>query len=280
MSQKKEKYARELGRRMSDAEYRLSRLEDAEVVSGPDDAFEEHLIRERYYAECKEHVRDKAHADRRMRRILEAEEAARSWKAVAYGALVTAIIVLIIAIAAVKAKAIDPAPQETAPTNELEILTPETMTHSEDDSKNTPVLESNLTQIADSDKVAEDFENENIEVALLAGATTIDDCTVTHYCICKECCGKDPDHPDYGVTASGLYALPNITVAVDPNVIPLGSDVLVDYGDGEIYFYVAADTGSGVAGNHIDLCVKDHQTAVELGRKTATVYWINHDEVI
>lgn len=49
MSQKKEKYARELGRRMSDAEYRLSRLEDAEVVSGPDDAFEEHLIRERYY---------------------------------------------------------------------------------------------------------------------------------------------------------------------------------------------------------------------------------------
>lgn len=153
MSQKKEKYARELGRRMSDAEYRLSRLEDCEVVSGPDDAFEEHLIRERYYAECKEHARDKAHADRRMRRILEAEEAARSWKAVAYGALVTAIIVLIIAIAAVHAKAVEPAPQESAPENELAILSPETTTHPEDDAKNTPVFVTDLNQINDSDKV-------------------------------------------------------------------------------------------------------------------------------
>ena len=88
MSQRKEKYARELGRRMAEAEYRLDRLEetgvtgeprdifDVEVISDTDDAFEEHLLRARYTAECKENARNKAHADRRMRRILEAEEAA------------------------------------------------------------------------------------------------------------------------------------------------------------------------------------------------------------
>lgn len=279
MSQRKEKYARELGRRVTDVENRLDQLAIIGVDTAneesfcADDAFEEHLLQARYTAECKENARNKAFADRRMRRILEAEEAARSWKAVAYGALVAAIIVLIIAIAAVHAKATEPVPQESAPANELAILIPETTTPAENDAKKEPVFVTNLTQIADSDEVAEDFENEKIEAALLDGATTIDNCTVTHYCICKECCGKDPDHPDYGVTASGLYALPNITVAVDPDVIPLGSDVLVDYGDGEIHYYVAADTGSGVAGNHIDLCVKDHETAQQLGRRTATVVW-------
>jgi len=159
MSQRKEKYARELGRRVTDVEKRLDQLATVGVdlsndeAFWADDAFEEHLLRARYTAECKEHARDKAHADRRMRRILEAEEAARSWKAVAYGALVTAIIVLIIAVAAVHAKATEPVPQESAPANELAILPPETLTHSKDDAKNTPVFVTNLTQINDSDKV-------------------------------------------------------------------------------------------------------------------------------
>ena len=59
------------------------------------------------------------------------------------------------------------------------------------------------------------------------------------------------------------------------DVIPLGADVLVDYGDGEICYYRADDTGSGVVGNHIDLCVADHQTAVQLGRRTAMVWWVS-----
>ena len=240
--------------------------------------FDEAMARASYESDCRDRAQRKASNDRQMRRELEAENTARIWKAVAIGALVAAIIVEIIAIAAVHAKAAEPVPQEAAPANELTIIEPKTPTLAQDDAKNAPIFVTSLTQIADSDEVAEDFENEKIEAALLAGATTVDSCTVTHYCICKECCGKDPDHPDYGVTASGLYALPNITVAVDPDVIPLGSDVLVDYGDGEIHYYVAADTGSGVEGNHIDLCVKDHQTAVELGRKTATVYWVNHEE--
>lgn len=121
-------------------------------------------------------------------------------------------------------------------------------------------------------------ENELIEEALLAKSHRIDNVTVTHYCICQQCCGKAPDHPAYSITASGRRATPYVSVAVDPSLIPLGADVLVDYGDGEIHYYRADDTGSGVTGRHIDLCAGSHEEALQLGRRTATVYWVAQEE--
>lgn len=119
-----------------------------------------------------------------------------------------------------------------------------------------------------SDKYSyEEPENERIEVALLKSAYVIDNATITYYDCCVECCGKDD-----GITASGVIATPYVTVAVDQNVIPLGSDVLLDFGDGEIRYFRADDTG--VSGNHIDICVKTHEEAIQLGTCTATVYWI------
>ena len=105
-------------------------------------------------------------------------------------------------------------------------------------------------------------------------AHVLENVTVTHYCICQRCCGKAPDHPAYGITASGRRATPYVSVAVDPSVIPLGADVLVDYGDGEIHYYRADDTGSGVGSRHIDLCVGSHAEALQMGHRTATVYWV------
>ena len=44
------------------------------------------------------------------------------------------------------------------------------------------------------------------------------------------------------------------TVAVDPSVIPLGAELLVDYGDGAgLRRYRAEDTGGAVKGNHKEL---------------------------
>lgn len=105
-------------------------------------------------------------------------------------------------------------------------------------------------------------------------AHVLENVTVTHYCICQRCCGKAPNHPAYGITASGRRATPYVSVAVDPSVIPLGADVLVDYGDGEIHYYRADDTGSGVGSRHIDLCVGSHAEALQMGHRTATVYWV------
>ena len=60
--------------------------------------------------------------------------------------------------------------------------------------------------------------------------------------------GKPPDHPAYGITASGLPAGTGV-VAVDPSVIPFRSWVYVPgYGVG-----FAGDTGGGVKGRWIDL---------------------------
>lgn len=103
-------------------------------------------------------------------------------------------------------------------------------------------------------------------------AHVLENVTVTHYDCCVECCGKTD-----GITASGTHATPYSTVAVDPSVVPLGADVLVDYGDGELQYYRADDTGSGVKGNHIDLCVASHEEALRLGKRTATAYWTEVD---
>lgn len=252
---------------------KVDRLENQ--VAFVANSFEEHLARVEYEFAFQENVRNKAHRDRQYRRELESEYAAKHWQTVAYAAIIAAILVLIVAIAAVRAKAAEP----QAPVDELKISASETITHSEDDAKNTPVFVTSLEQIMDSYEIVEDFENEKIEAALLERATEIQNCTVTHYCICKECCGKDPDHPAYGITASGLRASPYVSIAVDPDVIPLGSDVLVDYGDGELHYYRAEDTGSAVKGDHIDVCVSSHEEAQQLGITTATVYYAAPEEV-
>jgi len=64
--------------------------------------------------------------------------------------------------------------------------------------------------------------------------------------------GRSPDSPWYGITATGVQVHRGI-VAVDPNVIPLGTRLYIP-GYGEA---IAADTGSGVIGYHIDLGFAD-----------------------
>ena len=128
-------------------------------------------------------------------------------------------------------------------------------------------------------EVQEDFENEKIEAALLDRSHTLTNVTVTHYCPCQKCCGKPEDHPAYGITASGRKLVPGVSVGVDPSVIPLGSTVILDFGDGELQYCVADDTGSGVKGKHIDLAMADHQEALEMGVRTATVYWCEEGNV-
>jgi 3D (Asp-Asp-Asp) domain-containing protein len=72
-----------------------------------------------------------------------------------------------------------------------------------------------------------------------------------------------------GYTASGIRTLGNewTLVAVDPNVIPLGTNVWVD----GLGTFLAADTGGGVHGYHIDVLVYTQQEALALGRQRRVV---------
>ena len=111
---------------------------------------------------------------------------------------------------------------------------------------------------AEADKRAREAQAAAYEA--LAGYRYIGECTITAYCPCAECCGKWAD----GLTAAGLPAGPGI-VAVDPEVIPLGSTVVID---GQRY--LAADTG--VTGRHVDICMADHASTVEAGVGAAEVW--------
>ena len=86
--------------------------------------------------------------------------------------------------------------------------------------------------------------------------------TITHYCICYKCCGKTPDHPAYGITASGTKATPGRSIAVDTSIVPFGTKVKISGYDGE---YIAEDTGSSIVGHKIDICVDSHEKCLQLG---------------
>ena len=69
-----------------------------------------------------------------------------------------------------------------------------------------------------------------------------------------------------GTTSTGLPVGPGI-VAVDATVIPLGTRMTIPgYGEG-----VAADTGSAISGNSIDLWFPTLADAMAWGRRTVTI---------
>ena len=124
-----------------------------------------------------------------------------------------------------------------------------------------------LAARVDADREARQAQAEAYEA--IGAYEYIGECTVTYYC-CEpyaHICG-DGD----GLTATGLPVTPGV-VAVDPEVIPLGSTVIID---GQAY--LAADTGGAVRGNHVDIAVATHQEALELGTRTAEVWVVEDDE--
>jgi 3D (Asp-Asp-Asp) domain-containing protein len=70
-----------------------------------------------------------------------------------------------------------------------------------------------------------------------------------------------------GITASGMVARHGV-VAVDPDVIPLGTRLYIP-GYGEA---IAADTGGAIQGHKIDLCMESYGEAMQFGRRDITVY--------
>lgn len=92
--------------------------------------------------------------------------------------------------------------------------------------------------------------------------------TLTAYCPGRCCCGKWAS----GYTATGTLATEGRTIAVYPKVIPYGSRVLLIWPDGTQHSYIAEDCGGGVNGNHIDVFFGDHQAARVFGVQSAMAY--------
>ncbi|MCK9859204.1 3D domain-containing protein [Paenibacillus sp. ATY16] len=93
--------------------------------------------------------------------------------------------------------------------------------------------------------------------------------TLTAYSAGVASTGKDESHPGYGITASGAKVKEGRTIAVDPDVIPIGWWVYIE----GIGFRRAEDTGSAINGNKIDVYFDSTSYANKFGRKKGyTVY--------
>lgn len=95
---------------------------------------------------------------------------------------------------------------------------------------------------------------------------------LTSYCSCRKCSGK------WGrQTESGAICEINHTVAVDKNVIPLGTWLEIYIPEQGWQRFKAEDTGSGVRGKHIDVYVGENHSLCSNplyntdGRQTAQV---------
>lgn len=86
---------------------------------------------------------------------------------------------------------------------------------------------------------------------------------ITHYCPCPICCNEWAD----GITYTGTVATEGRTIAVDPDVIPLGSTVVIDGQE-----YIAEDIGGAIQGNRIDVFMDSHAAAWDAGVKYAEVF--------
>lgn len=102
--------------------------------------------------------------------------------------------------------------------------------------------------------------------AITANGTALGNFKLTFYCACEKCSGGYGNN-----TATGTKCTEGRTIAVDPKVIPLGSEVFIE-GFGS---FIAEDTGGAIKQNKIDIYLSDHDRCYSLGVANANVYLMN-----
>ena len=90
-----------------------------------------------------------------------------------------------------------------------------------------------------------------------------DNWTLTSYCKCKKCCGKDD-----GVSASGrvLTNADEGKVCAAPSSFPFGTVLTISGGwSGRV---TVVDRGGDIHGKRLDIYMSSHQNAINFGRKS------------
>lgn len=103
--------------------------------------------------------------------------------------------------------------------------------------------------------VAERAQNEAEAVA----AEYVGDFMVTAYCCEKyaHICGEG-----HGITKSGLPVQAGVTVAADPDVLPLGTVLYIE----GVGIRIVQDTGGAIKGNKLDVALPTHEEALHFGQ--------------
>lgn len=97
---------------------------------------------------------------------------------------------------------------------------------------------------------------------------------LTAYCSCEICCNKwalnrpvDENGNEIVYGSIGERLKDGYSIAVDPSVIPYGTEVIING-----HTYKAQDCGGAIKGNRIDVYCKDHNRALEFGVQYAEVF--------
>lgn len=114
------------------------------------------------------------------------------------------------------------------------------------------VLESCIGDVVDS-----------IDISMLGSDPVL--FNITAYCSCQLCCGSYSPEVRGGEahTATGTVPQEGRTIAVDPGVIPYGTQIYIE-GMGT---YTAEDCGGSINGNHIDIYFETHEAAIAFGSR-------------
>lgn len=124
-------------------------------------------------------------------------------------------------------------------------------------SKETEVVEVNIERpIVRVNQLTEEKETEPTPTY------TAMEIVATAYCPCVKCCGKSD-----GITATGVKAKANRTVAADPNILPYGTEILCSLGE-----FVVEDCGGSIKGNRVDFFFDTHEEALKFGRQEFSIW--------
>lgn len=121
-------------------------------------------------------------------------------------------------------------------------------------------IEALKEELEQSNAILEDLKSDEYEFIYLG------DFKLTHYCtgLFDHICGTGD-----GITSTGAPIIADQSIAVDPAVIPYGSQLYIEgYG-----YRVANDCGGAIQGQHIDIAVDSHEQALAMGTTTGGV-WI------
>lgn len=116
-----------------------------------------------------------------------------------------------------------------------------------------------VTEVIPEETVVQEENTDNAESNLVS----MGNFKLTAYCACSYCCGQWAN----GITATGTTATQGRTIAVDPSVIPYGTEVVINGNT-----YIAEDCGGAIKNNKIDIYFDSHQDALNFGIQYADVY--------
>ena len=88
--------------------------------------------------------------------------------------------------------------------------------------------------------------------------------TVYAYCSCPRCCGQWSGGP----TASGTMPEEGRTIAADWDVLPTGTEIYLE----GVGWRTVEDTGSGIAGDKLDLYMDSHEAALAFGVRELEIW--------